>query len=327
MGKGDGVRGSGFGNLKVDQSLIPNPQSLVSLGDKFALSSGLMEITYDTGAKVILQGPVTYEVESANGGYLSVGKLTARLEKKGRGKAKHGTLNAELSDSSSSFIVHRSSFVFRTPTATVTDLGTEFGVEVGPRGDDVVHVFVGRVIVRYAAKGIDSGREIVLNAGRSVRLDDNGIAATCSTAETPAIATRFIRVLPPRVPDPTLAYWRFEDDVPAASPGTLDVEAQHNVVRDWSGHANHLDYWSSNSAGMGSYAASADVPPKSMFRKGCSGGGRSFDPGALDAEIRRAVLQLPAPQRPLRLPGFFYDRRLLEDRRRPIGGGDNGRGL
>ena len=34
---------------KGNQSLIPNPQSLVSLGDKFALASGLMEITYDTG--------------------------------------------------------------------------------------------------------------------------------------------------------------------------------------------------------------------------------------------------------------------------------------
>ena len=41
-----------------------------------------MEITYDTGAKVILQGPVTYEVESKDGGFLSLGKLTARLEKK-----------------------------------------------------------------------------------------------------------------------------------------------------------------------------------------------------------------------------------------------------
>ena len=29
-----------------------------------------MEITYDTGAKVILQGPVTYEVESHDGGFL-----------------------------------------------------------------------------------------------------------------------------------------------------------------------------------------------------------------------------------------------------------------
>ena len=55
----------------------------VPLGRKYELASGLMEITYDTGAKVILQGPVTYEVESARGGYLAVGKLTARVEKRG----------------------------------------------------------------------------------------------------------------------------------------------------------------------------------------------------------------------------------------------------
>ena len=38
----------------------------VPLGRKYELASGLVEITYDTGAKVILQGPVTYEVESSN---------------------------------------------------------------------------------------------------------------------------------------------------------------------------------------------------------------------------------------------------------------------
>ena len=43
--------------------------TLVPLGDKFVLASGLMEITYDTGAKVILQGPVTYEVESRTAGF------------------------------------------------------------------------------------------------------------------------------------------------------------------------------------------------------------------------------------------------------------------
>ena len=37
-----------------------------------------MEITYQTGAKVILQGPCTYEVDSAAGGFLSLGKLTAQ---------------------------------------------------------------------------------------------------------------------------------------------------------------------------------------------------------------------------------------------------------
>ena len=56
-------------------------KSRVSVGDGFNIRSGLLEITYDNGAKVILHGPVTYEVDSADGGYLSVGKLTARLEK------------------------------------------------------------------------------------------------------------------------------------------------------------------------------------------------------------------------------------------------------
>ena len=48
-----------------------------------------MEITYDTGAKVILQGPVKYEVE-ANGGYLAVGKLTGKLEKRGERREERG---------------------------------------------------------------------------------------------------------------------------------------------------------------------------------------------------------------------------------------------
>ena len=67
--------------IPSSKSQDPRPKTLVSLGDKFALASGLIEITYDTGAKVILQGPVTYEVESPAGGFLSVGKLTARVEK------------------------------------------------------------------------------------------------------------------------------------------------------------------------------------------------------------------------------------------------------
>jgi len=63
----------------------------VPLGRKYALASGLMEITYDTGAKVILQGPVTYAVDSRDGGFLSVGKLTARLEKKRSGVRGQGS--------------------------------------------------------------------------------------------------------------------------------------------------------------------------------------------------------------------------------------------
>jgi hypothetical protein len=44
-----------------------------------------MEITYDTGAKAIFQGPVVYEADASASGRLSVGKLTARVEKKAKG--------------------------------------------------------------------------------------------------------------------------------------------------------------------------------------------------------------------------------------------------
>ena len=71
----------------------------------------------------------------------------------------------ELSDSSSSFIVHRSSFAVRTPTATVTDLGTEFGVEVQESGTVSAHVFRGVVQVQPA---VDEGRR-----GQPIRLIEN----------------------------------------------------------------------------------------------------------------------------------------------------------
>ena len=101
--EGSGVRGQGSG-AENQKSEIRSQKSLVSLGDKFALASGLLEITYDTGAKVILQGPVTYEVESKDGGYLSLGKLTARLDKEG------GERESEDEVFTSSFILHPSSF-------------------------------------------------------------------------------------------------------------------------------------------------------------------------------------------------------------------------
>ena len=140
----------------------------VPLGRKYALASGLMEITYDTGAKVILQGPVTYEME-ANGGYLSVGKLTGKLdtERGGRGTGEESSLHP------SSFILHP--FVIRTPTAVVTDLGTEFGVEVNKQGVTTSHVFRGSV--RLVVDTCDGKtREVaqVLHENESARVENRG---------------------------------------------------------------------------------------------------------------------------------------------------------
>jgi hypothetical protein len=136
----------------------------VRLNRKYALASGLMEITYDTGAKVVLQGPVTYEVESPAGGYLSVGRLTARLEKKSEVRGQR----AEPADQKSEIASRK--FVVRTPTALVTDLGTEFGVEVSRDGVTEAHIFSGRVTLAPWGQDRAEGTPQLLQAGSAGRV-------------------------------------------------------------------------------------------------------------------------------------------------------------
>ena len=161
----------------------------VPLGQKYELASGLMEITYDTGAKVILQGPVTYEVES-NGGYLAVGKLTGKLKKKGKG----GRRKAEDAASPKSpFPLPPSPFVVRTPTATVTDLGTEFGVEVDTKGLTTSHVFSGVVEVQVCLRGGKPGQAVRLTENESVRIEDASDGTRVRVRRIAADPTAFVR--------------------------------------------------------------------------------------------------------------------------------------
>ena len=148
-------------------------KSHVSLGDQLNIRSGLVEITYDTGAKVILQGPVMYEVESKNGGFMLVGKLTGKVE----------------NETAKGFFV-------RTPTAVVTDLGTEFGVEVSREGNTISHVFRGAIAVRVASAGGRANADpTILHANESVRVDGgNGKYRVLSVPAS--LPTHFIREVP-----------------------------------------------------------------------------------------------------------------------------------
>lgn len=188
--KSSGVRNQ---NSEIKDQPAPRLQSPVSLGDRFALASGLMEITYDTGAKVILQGPCTYEIDSAAGGYLAVGKVTARVEK----QEERRTKDEGLSDSRSSFPIPHSYFAIRTPTALVTDLGTEFGVEVSEQGDTMSHVFRGSVEMRPV--GMDEGDTKgarVLHADESARVGRAEQGRVTTPGPNASIA--FVREMPRR---------------------------------------------------------------------------------------------------------------------------------
>ncbi len=133
----------------------------VSLGRKYALASGLMEITYKTGAIVTIEGPVIYEAE-LNGGYLSVGKMMAKLgEKKGDGQC--SLARSKFPDYQSPIPKH---FIIRTPTTIVTDLGTEFGVEIGSDGVCEVHVLKGLVQTDCIGSGGHITQSIRLKEGQ-----------------------------------------------------------------------------------------------------------------------------------------------------------------
>jgi len=95
----------------------------LGLGRELKLDSGMVEITYYNGAKVVLEGPVEFTVEKPNACRLDLGKLIANVSKRAVG------------------------FTVETPTATIVDLGTEFAVEVDKDGGDQVHVFRGEVEV------------------------------------------------------------------------------------------------------------------------------------------------------------------------------------
>ena len=191
----------------------------VFFGDKFVLVSGLMQITYDTGARVILEGPCTYEIDSARGGYLAVGKLTARVEKgSGVRDPGSGSENLQICKSANQQnaghyqlpTTNYQLFTVRTPTATVTDLGTEFGVEVEKSGATRSHVFQGKV--KLVASGqwpvvsdgnsrrlTTSGDSVeILHAGESARVErgrNNRVVVVCESSQP----IHFVRQMPGRV--------------------------------------------------------------------------------------------------------------------------------
>jgi len=153
-------------------------ESQVAVGRRINLDSGLLEITFHTGAKVILQGPAAFEVE-ANGGFLRIGKLTGRLEEK------TGDWNP------SSAVPNPDPFAIRTPTAIVTDLGTEFGVEVDQNGCTTSHVFRGSVQLRSLVSG-ENQEAFVLkeNEGARVEVAENRVATISRVDVEPS---RFVR--------------------------------------------------------------------------------------------------------------------------------------
>lgn len=124
--------------------------SQVRAGQSLALEYGQVELTYLSGAKLLLTGPSEFLVRPT-GGKLSRGELVAQVPKAGHG------------------------FTIETPHGTVVDLGTEFGVVVDDFGVSQVSVFEGKVETMPALSTGKSHDKIQLTSGRALQWSGNSI--------------------------------------------------------------------------------------------------------------------------------------------------------
>jgi hypothetical protein len=160
--------------------------SAVPTGKMLHLASGVAEIEFEIGAKVILQSPATLQLVSANSMRLDIGKATVEIkDERARG------------------------FKVLTPEVSFVDQGTEFGVEVAPGGGSKIHVFRGAVDVdRKGSEGQSSPltQRLLANAGARLEAGNEGMTTVQDTGEC------FIRSMNEADRDcHTVAWWRFED--------------------------------------------------------------------------------------------------------------------
>ncbi len=114
-------------------------------GRELMLEAGVAEITFNSGARVYLEGPAKLSLEHANRGYLEFGKLTAEVPPRASG------------------------FVINTPRLNILDIGTRFGVSVLNNGDTEVHVMQG---VIEASRTSGNSVPIRITEGLAVRADE-----------------------------------------------------------------------------------------------------------------------------------------------------------
>ena len=111
---------------------------------RLAFESGVVQIEFFSGARVILEGPADLELVSTNEAYCRHGKLRAFVPPQAQG------------------------FTIRAAGMTLVDRGTEFGLRIARGGDAEVHVFQGRVELQSRAARED------LPVGRALHVDPAG---------------------------------------------------------------------------------------------------------------------------------------------------------
>jgi len=138
------VSGTSVCRWAEGQRPLLNKSGLLA-GEEIHLQSGLLQITFGSGASVILEGPAMLVVDARGAGSLQHGKLVATVPRQAIG------------------------FTITTPSARIVDLGTKFGVAVDGNRETKVFVLKGSVAVSSPAPSPEFAA-FNLFAGESARV-------------------------------------------------------------------------------------------------------------------------------------------------------------
>jgi len=149
------------------------------LSGPFSLSQGYAEITLKNGVRLLLEAPMNVDILSDEHLLLKRGKLVATVPPAAIG------------------------FKVDTPSSSIIDLGTEFGVSVEDDGKSQVHVLTGEVKVRASTN--QPYELLIKDQARAFDLQQQVI----NIKNNP---NRFMRSLPGRsVAQPNYLHWSFDD--------------------------------------------------------------------------------------------------------------------
>jgi hypothetical protein len=149
---------AGAGSTFQSRQRIPTNQL-------FELQHQDVQLQLPGGGRVTIAAPSQFKLDSGSELFLTHGSAESRIPGGG--------------------------FVVRTPTAVVTDLGTEFGVSVASSGATHVDVFEGKVAVTPANPSASAPAGLLLSAGQAASIT----AAAISMDSAGAIAQRFVSQL------------------------------------------------------------------------------------------------------------------------------------
>lgn len=153
------------------------------------ITSGLVELTYPTGVKVIIEGPANYQVTGKNSGAIDYGRFVANVPKGAEG------------------------FTVDYANGKVIDLGTEFGFNLSREGELKLAVFDGEVELH--PEGSSSFIKIDQNHAVEQHSDDPH-----AIQSIPFDRAAYVRETPSR---------EFSWHLDSAAPKTLTFDVSHLI--------------------------------------------------------------------------------------------------